>query len=109
MGRVDLQIDGLTVDTLVVSSNSGRLVLNLSLDLTEIVEATARDVVELSPFILASDRGWSVWHVDLIAFGSVGIAGDIDELQDERSTSDDAASSWKKVATNDVFQDRRFS
>lgn len=104
MGRVDLQVDGLTVDTLVVSSNSGRLVLNLSLDLTKIVEAAARDMVELSPLVLASDRGRSVWHVNLIAFGSVGVAGDVDELQDQRSTSDNAAASWEKVATNDVFQ-----
>lgn len=109
MGRVDLQVDGLTVDTLVVSSNSGRLVLNLPLDLTKIVEAAAGDVIELSPFVLASDRGRSVWHVNLIAFGSVGIAGNVDELQDKRSTSDDAASSWEKVATNNVFQYRRFS
>jgi hypothetical protein len=109
MGRVDLQIDGLTVDTLVISSDSGRLVLNLPLDLAKIVEATARDMVELSPLILASDRGRSVWHVNLIAFGSVGVAGDVDELQDQRSTSDDAAASWKKVATNNVLQHRRFS
>ena len=44
--------------------------------------------------------------MDLIAFGSVGIAGDVDELQDQRTTSDDAASSWEKVATDNVFQYR---
>jgi hypothetical protein len=104
MRRVDLQVDGLTVDALVVSSNSGRLVLNLPLDLTEIVEATTGNVVELSPFVLTSNRGRGVWHVYLIALGSVGITGDVDELQNQRTTSDDAASSWKKVATNDVLQ-----
>jgi hypothetical protein len=109
MRRVDLQVDGLTVDALVVSSNSGRLVLNLPLDLTEIVEATTGNVVELSPFVLTSNRGRGVWHVYLIALGSVGITGDVDELQNQRTTSDDAASSWKKVATNDVLQYRRLS
>ena len=109
MRRVDLEVDGLTVNTLVVSSDSGRLVLNLSLDLAKIVEATTGNVVELSPLVLTSNRGWGVWHVDLIALGSVGIAGDVDELQNQRTTSDDAASSWKKVATNDVLQYRRLS
>lgn len=109
MRRVDLEIDGLAVDTLVVASNSSRLVLNLPLDLTEVIEATTGDVVELSPFILTSNRGRGVWHVDLIALGSVGVAGDVDELQDERTTSDDAASPWKKVAADNVFQYRRLS
>lgn len=109
MGRVDLKVDGLTIDALVVSSNSGRLVLNLPLDLTEIVEATTGNVVELSPFVLTSNRGRGVWHVNLIAFGSVGVAGDVDELQNQRTTSDDAASSWEKVATHNVFQYRRLS
>lgn len=109
MGRVDLQVDGLAVDALVVSSDSSSLVLNLSLDLAKVVEATARNVVELSTLVLASDRGWGVWHVDLIALRSIGIAGDVDELQDKRSTGDDAASSRKKVATDDVFQYRRLS
>lgn len=109
MGRVDLQVDGLAVDALVVSSDSSSLVLNLSLDLAKVVEATARNVVELSPLVLASDRGWGVWHVDFIALRSIGIAGDVDELQDKRSTGDDAASSRKKVATDDVFQYRRLS
>jgi len=109
MRRVDLEVDGLTVDALVVSSNSGRLVLNLPLDLTKVVEATTRDVIELSPFVLTSDRGRGVWHVDLIALGSVGIAGDVDELQNERTTSYDAASSWEKVATDNVLQYRRLS
>jgi hypothetical protein len=94
MGRVDFQVHGLTVDALVVSSDSGRLVLNLPLDLTEIVETTTGNVVELSPFVLTSDRGRGMWHVDLIAVGSVGIAGDVDELEDEGTTCDDAASSW---------------
>jgi hypothetical protein len=109
MGRVDFQVHGLTVDALVVSSNSGRLVLNLSLDLAKVVEATTRDVVELSPFVLTSNRGRGVWHVDLIAVWSVGVAGDVDELQDKRTTSDDAASSWKKVTTDNVLQYRRLS
>lgn len=106
MGRVDFQVHGLTVDALVVSGNPGRLVLNLPLDLTEIVETTTGDVVELSPLVLTSDRGRGVWHVNLIAVGSVGIAGDVDELEDQGTTCDDAASSWKKVATDNVLQYR---
>lgn len=104
MRRVDLEVDGLSVDALVASSDPGRLVLNFPLDLMKVVEAASGYVIELAPLILAGDRSWSVWHMDLVAVRPVRGAGDVDELQNQGATSDNAASSREKIAPDNVFQ-----
>ena len=57
MGRVDFEVDRLAVDALVVSSYSGRLILNLSLDILKLSKSSVRYVMELSPFWLCCYRG----------------------------------------------------
>lgn len=47
--RVYLEIDGLAVDALVGTGDSGGFVLDLALDVDEVVEPAIRNVVELGP------------------------------------------------------------
>lgn len=49
VGGVDFEVNGLAVDAFVVSSDPGRLVLNLSLDVGEVCEPPVGDVGELGP------------------------------------------------------------
>jgi hypothetical protein len=60
MRRVDLEVDGLSVDALVVTGNTGRLVLNLALDVAKVVEPPVGDMVELCPLGTASSAGRSI-------------------------------------------------
>ena len=104
--RVDLEVYRLSVDALVRASDSVGLVLNLPLDFLEVVEAAAWNVVELSPFFLASNRFGSVRDVDGVIFGFVvACGGDVDELQYERSTCYDAAATGEEVLADNVFED----
>jgi hypothetical protein len=104
--RVDLEVDGLSIDALVASCYPRRLVLNLTLDLREVVELPSWDVMEFRPFALALDAGGGMWDMYLVAFWLVfPLAGDINELEDERSSSDDAAASGEKVSAYDVLED----
>jgi hypothetical protein len=52
MWRVYLQIDGLAIDTLVVSCNPRRLILDFSFHVLEVRELAPWDVMELPPFAL---------------------------------------------------------
>jgi hypothetical protein len=107
---VDFEVDGLSVDALVRACDPVGLVFNLPLDFLEIVESTARNVVELSPFILTSDRLGGVRDVDCVVFGFVGArGGNVDELQDERSPCYNAATARKEITANNVLEDRGFS
>jgi hypothetical protein len=46
-----------------------------------------------------------VWDVDLIMVGFVrSLGGKVDKLEDEWSSSDDAAASREEVLANDVFE-----
>lgn len=49
MGRVNFEVNRLTRDALVVSSDASRLVLNFALDIAKIGEAAIGNVVELCP------------------------------------------------------------
>lgn len=92
--RVDFEVDGLPIDSLVVSCYPRGLVLDFTPDLGEIVVSPPWDMEELSPFLLPSNTRWSVRHVDLvIVVGIFAFAGEVDELEDERSSGDDAATS----------------
>ena len=50
MGRIDFEVDWLSVDALIRSCNSGRLVFNLALNVGKVCEFPVGDVVELGPF-----------------------------------------------------------
>jgi len=101
MRRKDLEVDGLAIDALVVSCDSRRLVLNLSLDIAKIIESPVRDVMEFSPLV---PSGLGRVPVTNIAVFFPIIAGHIDELQDEGSPSNDAAATGKKISTNDILK-----
>lgn len=109
MWRVYLKVDRLSVDALVVSCYSCSLVLNFPPDLAEVVETATRNVIELGPLILPCHAGGCVRYVDLIVLRLVAVAGNVDELQDQRSSGDDAASSWKEISTDNVLENRRLS
>lgn len=107
MGRVYLQVDGLAVNALVVAGNAGRLALDLPLHVGKVPEASMRDVVEFSPFILPRDARGSMRDVDVVVIGLVGpLAGDIDQLQDKRPARDDAAAARQEIASNDILENR---
>jgi hypothetical protein len=100
----------LSVDALVRAGDSVGLVLNLPLDFLEVVEAAAWNVVELSPLFLTSNRFGSVRDVDGVIFGLVGACrGDVDELQDERSSCYDAATTREEVLADNVLEDGGFT
>lgn len=81
MWRVDLEVDGLSVDALVVAGNPGRLVFDLPLDVREVVEASSRDMMELGPLTLARHACGGVRHMHLILGRLVFSLGwDVDEL-----------------------------
>lgn len=54
---VDLEVDGLSVDAFVVTGDSGRLVLNLALYITKVVESSVGDMVKLCPFGATGSAG----------------------------------------------------
>lgn len=55
MGRVDFEIDRLTRDALVVTSDAGRLVFDFALDIAKIGEAAIGDMIELCPLSWSRD------------------------------------------------------
>jgi hypothetical protein len=104
MGRVDLQVDWLSVDPFIVSCYSCSLRFDFTLDLGEVIESAPGDMMELAPFLLPRYARWCVGDVNFVAIWLVvAVAGQVDELQDERPASDDAAPSGEEVSTDDVL------
>lgn len=100
------EVDRLAIDALVAPRDSCCLVLDLPLDIAKIVESPVGDMMELSPLIRGG-LGWiPVAHVRGI-FGLV--AGNIDELQNKGSPSNDAATTGEEISADDVFEDRRLA
>jgi hypothetical protein len=110
VGRIDLEVDRLAVDALVVSSNPRCFGFDLALNLGEVIEPPPRNVQELAPFLLACYAGWGMRDMDFVVLvGVVALARDVDELEDERSSSNDAAASGEKIPAHNVFNYRRLS
>lgn len=92
MGRVNFQVDGLACDALVVTGDTSGLVLDFTLDVAEVGEATIGDVVELCP--LAGPRNVGIPLRDMGGNSSLSLlVRNVDELEDQGSTSDDATAS----------------
>ena len=105
MWGVDLEVDGLPVDTLVVSCNSGCLIFDFSLYLGEIIESPSGYVQEFTPFLLSGYTSRSVWHMDFIVFLSIlPFARKVDELKNKRSAGNDTAASRQEVSTDNVLE-----
>lgn len=93
VGRIDLEVDGLPVDALVATRDPTGFVFNLPFDFLKVVPSSARNVVELCPLVLSCYAGWSMRYMDFVIFWPVLVAGDVDELENQRSSCDNAASS----------------
>jgi len=97
--RVDFEIYWLPVDTLVVTSYSCRLVLDFPLDILELREPSIRDVVKFCPFWLCC------YGCCCVRLWRIVIGWNVDELKNERSSSDDAATTGQEVPADYVFKD----
>jgi hypothetical protein len=106
IGREDLQADGLAADALVATSDPGRLVLDLALDIAKVGKPPVVNVVELGPFVTGSLKRVSVARMRRVV-GIVG--GNVDQLEDEGSPGDNPAAAGQEVSTNNVFQHRRLA
>lgn len=62
-------------------------------------------MVELGPLILAANGCWGVRYVYLMVVRFVAsLGGEIDQLENERPSRDDAATAREEVSADDVFQ-----
>lgn len=109
MWRVYLQIDGLSVDTLVVPGNPRRLILDFAFHILEVRKLAPWDVMEFSPFALCFDAGRRMGHMNFASFRCVIVAWDVDKLQNEGSPSNYAATPGQEVPTDNILQHRRFA
>lgn len=107
MRGVNFKVDGLSIDTLVVAGDSGRFVLDLALDVGEVVELSARDMMELRPLGPPGGMGRSEGIVYRL-WGAL-VIGDVDELENQGSSSNNTASPRQKVSTDNVFEDGGFT
>jgi hypothetical protein len=99
MRRVDFQIDGTAIDPFVTTGNPCGLGLDLPADLREVIEAAIWLMQELSEFRRICWR--------LAAF--FVSCGDIDQLENKRTTGDNPCSAGQKIASYDILQYRRLS
>ena len=104
MWRVDLQVDGLSIDALVVSRDACRLILNLPFDVGKVVESSTGDMMKLCPFPLSGHARRRMKNVHLVIGGfAVPLGGDVDQLKDERPSSDDATTAWQEIPSDDIL------
>lgn len=103
MRRVNLEVDGLSVDSLVTASDASRLVLDLTLHIAKVCVAAADNVMKLGPLGRAG-----LGRVAIVGIGVLyrlfGL--DVNELEDERSARDDAAATREEVAADNILKDR---
>jgi len=86
MGRVDFQVDRSPVDALIVTSNPRCFCLDFPLDFIEIIVPLVTLMQKLSKL-----RLFRVVLLPGVRFRTFPfIVGDIDELKNERTTSDNA-------------------
>jgi len=110
MGRVNFEIDWLSVDALVATCDPGSLCFNLPLDLGEIVPSPAGYMMKFGPLLLSCDTGRGVRDVYFVVRRFVlPFARHIDELENQRSPCDDTASSRQEISADDVLKDGRLS
>jgi hypothetical protein len=97
--RVNFEIYWLPVDALVIPRYSCGLVLNFPLNILKFCESSIRYVVELGPFWLCCYRCPCVW------FRTIVVSGDVDELEDERPSSNDTTAPGQEISANYVLED----
>ena len=90
MRRVYLEIYGRSIDTLVASGDACRLHLDLALHILKVVPSPPRNMMKLGPFLLRSYASRSMRNGGFAANARI-VEGDVDELKDEWTAGDDAA------------------
>jgi len=96
----------LTIDALIVAGDPSRLVLNFPLDIAKVVESPVGDVVKFSPFIASGFAGVSVTRSRRV----LGVViWNVDKLEDEGSSGDDATAAGQEVSSNNVLKYRRLA
>ena len=60
--------------------------------------------MELCPFWLVINTRWSMWDVYFVSFWRIFLTRDVNQLKDERSSCDDAASTRKEISTDDILE-----
>lgn len=103
MWGVDFEVDGLSVDSLVVARHSCCFVLDFALYIRKVIEAAVRDMVELGPFGSSGKVGGPVGVGGRVE-GTL-VLGYVDELQDQGSSSTNATAAGQKITTDNVFED----
>lgn len=110
MRRVNLEVDGLPVDAFVVPCYPRCLRFDFALDLGEVIEPPPGDMMKLSPFLLACYTRSSMRDMYFVAGGLVvAVTGEVDELENERSSCYDAASPGQEISADDVLEHRGLS
>lgn len=107
MRRVDFQVDGLSVDSLVGTGDARRLIFDLALDIGKVVETSIGNVVELCP--LGTSRSGGRAETVLCSVGGVLVLGNVDELQDKRATGNNTTASGQEISADNVLQDGRLA
>lgn len=101
MRRVNLQVDGWSIDSLIVSCYSRCFVLNFPLHILKLCKSPIGNVMKLGPFRLRSYtrccmRFWCIfllwWHID--------------ELQNEGSAGHDPTTTGKEVSADNILEYR---
>ena len=103
MWGVDLEVDGASVDSLVAASNPRRLGLDFPANVGKVKEAPVGLMEEFSK-LGGLGRGRRFGRFRIVIVG-----GDVDELEDQRTTSDDARATGQEVPSDDILQNRRLS
>lgn len=104
MWGIDLEVDRLSVYAFVVARYSGGFVLNFSLYISEVVVSATQQMMELCPFVLSGNTRWRMRNMNFIAIGLVrAFAGNVDELENQRSASYNSTAPWQKVSADNVF------
>src|SRR5580700_7855402 len=108
MRGVYFEVDGLSVDALVVASYPRSLILDLSFYVLEVCESTIGDVMKLCPFRLHCNTCGTMRYVDLVSFWRIILAGNIDKLENERSPCDYPTAPRQEISSNYIFEYRGF-
>lgn len=97
----NLEVDGLAINALIASRNSRSLIFDFPLDIAKIGEPPVGDVVKLGPFVPSSLSRVPVGGVRVVL---ALFAWDVDELQNERPPSNDAAATGEEISADDVLE-----
>lgn len=102
MRGVDLEVNGAPIDSLVAASNPRGFGLNLPTNLGEVIKSPSKLMQELSELLL---RRFSIRTrpigVVLVIFR---VRGNVNQLQDKRTASNDSRTAWKEVASDNVLE-----